>query len=499
MAATLNPPFVGFDETVHERRLERTGDAKVRAELPAQIRQLRRRRLQQRDVDGRALHREIDLAGSRRAAGPLRNRDGADGRQHRRDGLLEADVHIDRAPRVIRLARKGVEVDALDRSTGDRKVGLHERIGAGAANLGGRIQDARDRSVAQHQLVDVLHLHVVEPHVEIVGTVRGLGTHRHRAGRCQALIAPQQHEIVEGHRVVRIARCRLLALRHRPLRLSDDEVERAQMQLIVFRMKDDVAAEAERTSFFFEFPLELELLVIVGSPRRHAWKVVAGDGHERRAGIGLDLRAIDVEVGQLHGVQTLERERVESGAILQAIAAQRSSNRQVRRRPRGLADDLRGPRKRLIESLRERLDVGHRDVERELRFATLAKRKRAGGARGHVASRQDELFDVGDLVGERSIDMARFDRHAGDGRRHQRRGAVHFLEFGRSGFGDRHHNGHVGRSIERRISQFLTRGEQCARQFLERPREVRADLPVLHLKIDVGAGKTRAGQRRAGK
>ena len=197
------PAVVGFDETVHERRLERTGDAKVRAELPAQIRQLRRRRLQQRDVDGRALHREIDLTGSRGTAGPVRNRNRADGRQHRGDGLLETDVHIDRAPRVIRLARKGVEVDALDLATGDREVGLHERIGAGAANVGGRIQHARERSVAQHQLVDVLHLHVVEPHVEIVGTVRGLGAHRHRAGRCQALIAPQQHEIVERHRVVR--------------------------------------------------------------------------------------------------------------------------------------------------------------------------------------------------------------------------------------------------------------------------------------------------------
>ena len=270
------------------------------------------------------------------------------------------------------------------------------------------------------------------------------------------------------------------------------------MQLVVLRMKQDVAAEGERTALFFEFPLELELLVIVGRPRRHAWKVVAGDGHERRAGIGLDLRAIDVEVGQLHGIQTLERERVESGAILQAIAAQRSGNRQVRRRSGGLADDLRGPRERLIESLREWLDIGDRDVERELRFATVAKRKRAGGARGHVASRQDELFDVGDLVGERPIDMARFDRHAGDGRRRQRRSAVHFLEFGRSGFGHRHHDGHVGRSIQRRIGQLFSRGEQRARQCFERPREVRADLPVLHLKIDVGAGKARAGQSRAG-
>ena len=69
-------PAVGrFDEAVQSRRLERSPDAHVGAELPRQLRQLRRRRLEQRDVDGRALHREIELFGSRRAARTVRERE----------------------------------------------------------------------------------------------------------------------------------------------------------------------------------------------------------------------------------------------------------------------------------------------------------------------------------------------------------------------------------------------------------------------------------------
>ena len=269
------------------------------------------------------------------------------------------------------------------------------------------------------------------------------------------------------------------------------------MQLVVIRMEHDVAAEPERPALFFGHRVELQLVFFVDRLRRHARKIAAGHRDERRGRIGLNARLLDIEIRKLHGVGAARRERVDSRAVAQPVRAELADDRQIRGRPGRFADDVRRTRERPVEALRERLEIRHGDVVRELRFsespsasvpATLAFRS------GPV---EDQLLDVRHVVAERSGRLARVDRHSGN-RRFLQASAVP-LTFNSSvgpTFGTVSATAMSADPFSVVPASSLRSREQRSRQLFERTAELRANLARGHLEVDRGGREPRARKRR---